>query len=101
MVDQEWRWPGFAIFGWDVIGHRRTVSRRFRLAYPSICKSLTVSVETGKLWPRWGNGCGSDSRRDRAAGLAYVPEERMRDGVVGEFSVAENLILVAHDSDPG
>ena len=36
----------------------------------------------------------------RAAGLAYVPEERMRDGVIGEFSVAENLILVAHDSEP-
>ncbi len=30
----------------------------------------------------------------RAAGLAYVPEERMRDAVIGEFSVAENLILV-------
>ena len=36
----------------------------------------------------------------RAAGLAYVPEERMRDGVVGEFTVAENLILVAHDRAP-
>jgi general nucleoside transport system ATP-binding protein len=30
----------------------------------------------------------------RDAGLAYVPEERMRDAVIGEFSVAENLILV-------
>jgi general nucleoside transport system ATP-binding protein len=30
----------------------------------------------------------------RAAGLAYVPEERMRDAVIGEFSVAENFILV-------
>jgi ABC-type uncharacterized transport system ATPase subunit len=30
----------------------------------------------------------------RAAGLAYVPEERMRDAVIGDFSVAENLILV-------
>jgi general nucleoside transport system ATP-binding protein len=30
----------------------------------------------------------------RAAGLAYVPEERMKDAVIGEFSVAENLILV-------
>jgi len=30
----------------------------------------------------------------RAAGLAYVPEERMRDGVVPEFSVAQNLLLV-------
>jgi simple sugar transport system ATP-binding protein len=36
----------------------------------------------------------------RAAGLAYVPEERMRDGVVAEFSVAENLILVDHDRPP-
>ncbi len=36
----------------------------------------------------------------RAAGLAYVPEERLRDGVVGEFSVGENLILVAHDREP-
>ena len=30
----------------------------------------------------------------RAAGLAYVPEERMRDGVVPEFTVAQNLLLV-------
>jgi len=30
----------------------------------------------------------------RSAGLAFVPEERMRDGVVPAFSVAENLILV-------
>ena len=36
----------------------------------------------------------------RAAGLAYVPEERMRDGVVAEFSVAENLILVDHGRPP-
>jgi len=33
----------------------------------------------------------------RRAGLGYVPEERMRDGVIGDFSVAENLMLV--DSD--
>jgi simple sugar transport system ATP-binding protein len=30
----------------------------------------------------------------RSAGLGYVPEERMRDGVVSDFSVAENLMLV-------
>ena len=32
----------------------------------------------------------------RAAGLAYVPEERMRDGAIGDFSVKENLILLNH-----
>jgi simple sugar transport system ATP-binding protein len=34
----------------------------------------------------------------RTAGLGYVPEERMRDGVIGDFTVAENLILTAHKS---
>lgn len=33
----------------------------------------------------------------RLDGLAYIPEERMRDGAVKEFSVAENLML--HDFD--
>ncbi len=28
-----------------------------------------------------------------AAGLGYVPEDRRRDGFVGEFSIAENLVL--------
>ena len=37
---------------------------------------------------------GGTPARGRAAGLGYVPEERMRDGVVADFSVAENLILV-------
>ncbi|MFY1005094.1 sugar ABC transporter ATP-binding protein, partial [Escherichia coli] len=27
------------------------------------------------------------------AGLAYIPEERNRDGIIGAFSVAENAIL--------
>ena len=36
----------------------------------------------------------------RAMGLAYVPEERMRDGAVGDFTVAENLMLVDYDQRP-
>ena len=36
-------------------------------------------------------GC---SPRASAGGLGYVPEERMRDGIVPDFSVAENLLLV-------
>ena len=37
-------------------------------------------------------------RHRRAAGLAYVPEERMKDGAIGAFSVMENLMLIDHDS---
>ncbi|MGI9621670.1 MAG: heme ABC transporter ATP-binding protein, partial [Acidimicrobiales bacterium] len=36
----------------------------------------------------------------RELGVAYVPEERMRDGVVGEFTVAENLLLVDYEKPP-
>jgi len=32
----------------------------------------------------------------REAGLSYVPEERMKDGAIGEFQVKENLLLVNH-----
>ena len=34
----------------------------------------------------------------RVAGLAYVPEERMRDGVIGDFTVSENLMLIDHSA---
>ena len=37
---------------------------------------------------------GAGTGEMRRAGLSYVPEERMRDGVVPDFTVAENLLLV-------
>jgi simple sugar transport system ATP-binding protein len=39
---------------------------------------------------------GRSPAETRRAGLAYVPEERMRDGLIGDFSVAENLMLIDH-----
>lgn len=33
-------------------------------------------------------------------GLSYIPEERMRDGAIREFSVEENLILRDHGREP-
>jgi ABC-type uncharacterized transport system ATPase subunit len=42
---------------------------------------------------------GADTKRIRDAGLAYVPEERMKDGAIGEFTVSENIMLVDH-ADP-
>ncbi len=35
-----------------------------------------------------------------ALGLSYIPEERMRDGMIREFSVSENLILREHQKQP-
>lgn len=36
----------------------------------------------------------------RAAGLSFIPEERMRDGAIKDFTVAENLILQDHSDEP-
>jgi general nucleoside transport system ATP-binding protein len=33
-------------------------------------------------------------------GMAYIPEERNRDGMVKEFTIAENLILREHHKEP-
>jgi simple sugar transport system ATP-binding protein len=41
----------------------------------------------------------SPARRTES-GLAYIPEERMHDGVIQDFSVAENLILQDHTRPP-
>ncbi len=43
---------------------------------------------------------GSTRNRLIARGLAYIPEERMRDGVIKELSVEENLMLEDHGRGP-
>jgi general nucleoside transport system ATP-binding protein len=32
--------------------------------------------------------------------LSYIPEERMRDGIIGNFTIAENMILREHHKPP-
>ncbi len=47
-----------------------------------------------------GQAIDSASTRERRdLGLSYVPEERMRDGAIGDFTVSENIILVDHGSE--
>jgi ABC-type uncharacterized transport system ATPase subunit len=41
---------------------------------------------------------GARPRKIREAGLAYVPEERMREGAIGDFTVWENLLLIDYAS---
>ena len=39
------------------------------------------------------NGAGQSVRDRMECGLGYVPEERNRDGMISQFTIAENLIL--------
>jgi simple sugar transport system ATP-binding protein len=42
------------------------------------------------------NVIGMTPHQVRKAGLAYVPEKRMKDGAIGEFSISENMLLIDH-----
>ncbi|HYK67281.1 MAG TPA: ABC transporter ATP-binding protein [Streptosporangiaceae bacterium] len=48
-----------------------------------------------------GTDISHASTRDRLrAGVGYIPEDRSEDGLVGDFSVADNLILDVYDRPP-
>ena len=43
---------------------------------------------------------GNTVRQTLHAGVAYIPESRELDGLIGSFSIAENMILDTHDLEP-
>jgi general nucleoside transport system ATP-binding protein len=48
-----------------------------------------------------GRDISQASPRDRLrAGVAYIPEDRQEDGIVKDFSVADNLVLDTYDRPP-
>ena len=58
-----------------------------------LCKATSGTVHmAGQDATNWSTAVRTKT------GLAYIPEERMHDGVIQEFSVAENLILQDHTS---
>ena len=47
-----------------------------------------------------GREYGPDPRAIYRAGVAHIPEDRMEDGLVGEFTVADNLVLNSYWNAP-
>jgi simple sugar transport system ATP-binding protein len=48
-----------------------------------------------------GNELTTATTRDRLrAGVGYIPEDRQEDGLVGNFSVADNMVLDVYDRPP-
>jgi simple sugar transport system ATP-binding protein len=43
---------------------------------------------------------GASPRAVLRSGVGHIPEDRQHDGLVGDFSVAENLVLDLHDQEP-
>jgi simple sugar transport system ATP-binding protein len=54
----------------------------------------------GKVLLEGEDVTGLKPRQRTERSLAYIPEERMRDGMIREFTVAENLILREHGKLP-
>jgi simple sugar transport system ATP-binding protein len=66
-----------------------------------LCEALMgLRPSTGSVHLN-GTDLSHASTRDRLrAGIGYVPEDRSEDGLVGDFSVADNLILDVYDQPP-
>jgi simple sugar transport system ATP-binding protein len=47
-----------------------------------------------------GAQLGSDPRAIHAAGVAHIPEDRMEEGLVADFTVADNLVLTSYWQAP-
>jgi ABC-type uncharacterized transport system ATPase subunit len=57
-------------------------------------------IRTGRMELEGQNLTGMGTKKILRAGVGYVPEDRSLDGVVREFSVAENLVLDMYDRPP-
>lgn len=53
--------------------------------------------DTGKIYLESEDVTNCSTHELMLKMLSYIPEERMRDGMIKEFTVAENLILREHD----
>lgn len=56
-------------------------------------------IDTGQVLIG-GQEYGSDPRAVHAAGVAHVPEDRTEDGLVADFTVADNLVLTRYWHEP-
>ena len=59
-----------------------------------------VPVESGSVRLEGRELLGRDPREVLDAGVGFIPEDRGHDGVVGEFTVAENLVLDLYHRAP-
>ena len=66
-----------------------------------LCEALMgLRPSTGSVHLDGADLSHASTRTRLRAGIGYVPEDRSEDGLVGEFSVADNLILDVFDRPP-
>jgi simple sugar transport system ATP-binding protein len=58
------------------------------------------SLVTGSIKVEGSEILGKTVHESIKTGIAFIPESRELDGLIGSFSIAENLILNTHDVEP-
>jgi len=53
----------------------------------------------GSIYIKDNDITGLSPKEVRNVGVAFVPEERMRDGAIGDFSVSDNMVLLNHTDE--
>lgn len=59
-----------------------------------------VRPRTGGSVHIGGTEVPSKPRKVRELGVAYIPEDRERDGLVGVYSIADNIVLTEYNREP-
>ncbi len=57
-------------------------------------------IQKGKVFLNKKDVTNASTNDRMAFGLSYIPEERMKDGAIRDFSVADNMILEDHHKSP-
>ena len=67
-----------------------------------LCEALMglLPVASGSVHLDDHDITGATPRARLSAGIGYIPEDRQEDGLVGEFSVADNMVLDTYDRPP-
>jgi ABC-type uncharacterized transport system ATPase subunit len=67
-----------------------------------LCEALMGlrPAAAGSVWLTGRDITGDSPRQRLREGIGYIPEDRQEDGLVAEFSVADNLILDVFDRPP-
>jgi general nucleoside transport system ATP-binding protein len=66
-----------------------------------LCEALIgLRPSTGSVRLNGADLSHASTRARLHAGIGYIPEDRSEDGLVGDFSVADNLILDLYDQPP-
>ena len=78
------------VASWTAATHSRRLATR-----------ISAAAAGGGPDPLDGRDLTHSTPRQRLhAGVAYVPEDRQEDGLVGAFSVADNMVLDSYDRPP-